>query len=117
VILRWLTPAWHATSVEGVDPQRLVRDGIRGVVLDLDNTVVAWNASAPTEAVRQWVGRLRRAGLKACIVSNNFRDRPRAIAEALGIPVVRAGGETDSVGVSEGDDHHGDPRPPDRADW
>ncbi|HLQ64235.1 MAG TPA: YqeG family HAD IIIA-type phosphatase [bacterium] len=90
MILRWLTPAWHATSVEGVDPQRLVRDGIRGVVLDLDNTVVAWNASAPTEAVRQWVGRLRRAGLKACIVSNNFRDRPRAIAEALGIPVVRA---------------------------
>ncbi len=77
MILRWLTPAWHATSVEGVDPQRLVRDGIRGVVLDLDNTVVAWNASAPTEPVRQWVDRLRRAGLKACI-------------EALGIPVVRA---------------------------
>jgi HAD superfamily phosphatase (TIGR01668 family) len=90
MILRWLTPAWHVTSVEGIDPDRLVRDGIRGVVLDLDNTVVAWNASAPTEAVRHWVDRLRRAGLKACIVSNNFRDRPRAIAEALGIPVVLA---------------------------
>jgi HAD superfamily phosphatase (TIGR01668 family) len=68
----------------------LISEGIRGVILDLDNTVVAWNAPAPTDAVRQWVSRLRLAGLKACIVSNNFRGRPRAIAETLGIPVVLA---------------------------
>jgi HAD superfamily phosphatase (TIGR01668 family) len=90
VILRWLTPSSHVASVVSIDPQRLLRDGIRGVILDLDNTVVAWNASAPTEAVVQWVDRLRQAGLKACIVSNNFRGRPRAIGEVLGIPVVRA---------------------------
>ena len=88
MILRWLTPACHATSIVAVDPERLTRDGIRGVILDLDNTVVAWNAPAPTEAVRQWVDRLRQAGLKACIVSNNFRGRPRAIGKTLGIPVV-----------------------------
>ena len=90
MILRWLTPAYHATSVVEVDPQHLVREGIRGVVLDLDNTVVAWNAPTPTEAIREWVDQLRRAGLKACIVSNNFRGRPRAIADTLGIPVVLA---------------------------
>ncbi|HEX4841589.1 MAG TPA: YqeG family HAD IIIA-type phosphatase [bacterium] len=90
MILRWLTPAYYATSVVGVDPQRLFREGIRGIVLDLDNTVVAWNAPAPTEAVRKWVNQLRHSGLKACIVSNNFRGRPRAIAEMLGIPVVVA---------------------------
>ncbi len=65
-------------------------EGIRGVILDLDNTVVAWNAPVPSDAVRQWVDRLRQAGLRACIVSNNFMGRAQTIGDLLGIPVVPA---------------------------
>lgn len=90
MILRWLTPQSHVSSVVSIDPRRLAGDGIQGVILDLDNTVVAWNAPAPTQAVVQWVDRLRQAGLKACIVSNNFRGRARTIGKVLGLPVVTA---------------------------
>jgi HAD superfamily phosphatase (TIGR01668 family) len=90
VILRWLTPTRHAPSVLTIDPQQLTGEGIRGVILDLDNTVIAWDAAVPSAAVREWVDRLRQAGLKACIVSNNFMGRAQAIGEILGIPVVRA---------------------------
>jgi HAD superfamily phosphatase (TIGR01668 family) len=58
------------------------------VILDLDNTIVAWNAPAPTSEVQQWVTELAKSGVKVCIVSNNFSNRVRAIAQRLGVPVV-----------------------------
>jgi HAD superfamily phosphatase (TIGR01668 family) len=88
VILKWLTPTYAAASLLALDPTELATGGIRAVILDLDNTVVAWNASVPTEAVRQWVSRARTAGLRACIVSNNFSRRAQVIGDLLGVPVV-----------------------------
>jgi len=89
-MLRWLVPACSVPSVLALDPDALVREGIRGLIVDLDNTVIAWNAPAPTEAVRDWMRRVRAAGLRACIVSNNFTGRAQAVADALGVPVVPA---------------------------
>ena len=89
-MLRWLIPSRYASSILALDPGGLVADGIRGLILDLDNTVVEWNAPAPAEAVRQWVGRVRAAGVQMCIVSNNFSSRTQAIGRALDVPVVAA---------------------------
>jgi len=89
-MLKWLIPSRYALSVLALDPSGLVADGIRGLILDLDNTVVAWNAPGPTEPVRQWVGRVRDMGVRMCIVSNNFSSRTQAIGRALNVPVVAA---------------------------
>lgn len=88
MILRWLTPAWYVPSVPQLDPRVLQAAGVRGIILDLDNTVVAWDESTPSREVREWIVRLREAGLRACIVSNNFTGRARAIGEMLQVPVV-----------------------------
>jgi len=85
-----LIPSRYAPSVLALDPRSLVADGIRGLILDLDNTVVAWNAPGPTEPVRQWIGRVRDMGVRMCIVSNNFSSRTQAIGRALDVPVVAA---------------------------
>lgn len=85
-----LIPGRYAPSILMLDPRALAAEGIRGLILDLDNTVVAWNAAAPTEPVRQWVGRVRGAGVRVCFVSNNFSSRTQAIGRALDVPVVAA---------------------------
>src|SRR3989449_7595092 len=92
-MLKWLIPSRYAPSVLALDPSGLVADGIRGLILDLDNTMVAWNAPGPTEPVRQWVGRVRDMGVRMCIVSNNFSSRTQAIGRALNVPVVAAAGK------------------------
>src|SRR5438094_9391705 len=89
-MLKWLIPSRYALSVLALDPSGLVADGIRGLILDLDNTVVAWNPPGPTEPVRQWVGRVRDMGVRMCIVSSNFSSRTQAIGRALNVPVVAA---------------------------
>jgi len=87
---KWLIPSGYAPSVLALNPPALAAEGIQGLILDLDNTVVAWNASAPTEPVRQWIGRVRETGVRMCIVSNNFSSRTQVIGRALNVPVVAA---------------------------
>jgi len=84
-MLRWVTPDRAVPAVTDVDVDELVASGIRGIILDLDNTIVAWDAAAPTPGVAAWVGRLRAAGVSGCIVSNNLSGRARAIATDLGV--------------------------------
>ena len=88
MLLRWFVPYRYARVIEDVDPRALRADGIRGVILDLDNTIVPWNASHPTPEVQRWIVDLVNAGVQPCIVSNNFTGRVRAVAEHLHVPVV-----------------------------
>src|SRR3989449_11079485 len=89
-MLKWLILSGCAASVLALNLPALAAEGVQGLILDLDNTVVAWNASAPTEPVRQWIGWVRETGVRMCIVSNNFSSRTQAIGRALSVPVVAA---------------------------
>lgn len=64
--------------------------GIKAVLLDLDNTLVAWRGSEVPNHTEEWVARCKQAGLRLCLVSNT-RNLPRlmALSERLGIPHVR----------------------------
>ncbi len=85
---RWLTPARHVGSVLDLSPADLRADGIRGLICDLDNTVVPWGASVPAPEVVRWVAGLKQAGVSVCIVSNSLTSRARQVGAALGVPVV-----------------------------
>ncbi len=72
-----------------VDCDELVARGIRGVLLDLDNTLTTWNSTVIAPEVERWIGHLRQTGLAACIVSNAATTRRvRPVAERLGLPWV-----------------------------
>lgn len=86
--MRLLTPHRAVASVADLDPRSLVADGIRGVVLDFDNTVIPWGAAAPAPAAAAWVRGLHAAGVRTCIVSNNFGLRVREVGRLLQVPVV-----------------------------
>jgi putative phosphatase len=84
-----LRPTLMARYVWEIDQDWLWERGIRGLVLDLDNTLVEWNREELRPEVRAWVAAAQRRGLRLCLVSNAFRGRRvRAVAAELGLPVV-----------------------------
>jgi uncharacterized protein len=86
---RWFTPRECVAGLQDVDPAALSRRGIRGVLLDLDNTLVAWKRSELEPEMEEWVRAALADGLKICIVSNTWRrTRIHAIAEKLGVPYI-----------------------------
>ena len=75
-----------------IGPAQLVKWGIRGVVLDLDNTLVLWHGLEVSTEVREWVRALHEAGIKMCLLSNTHKPkRVRVVAEDLGIHFVGGG--------------------------
>ncbi len=93
VMRRWLRPTQIVKRVAEIDLEALWQQGVRGLILDLDNTLVPWNGEDLTPEIRQWLEAARERGMRACIVSNAFKGRRvKRVAEALGLGcVVRAG--------------------------
>lgn len=84
----FLRPTSRARRIEEIDIQALVADGVRGVIIDLDNTLVGYRASAPEEKVAAWVERAKERGLHPIILTNNATDWALEIAEALHVPCI-----------------------------
>jgi len=84
----WLRPAACHETIYDVDPRQLTARGVRGLILDLDNTLVPWGVREAPGALEGWVRGARAAGLQLCIVSNNGGSRVTALAGALGVPVL-----------------------------
>ena len=81
-------PDLYLTSVHAIDLDALVADGIRVLLLDLDNTLLPRDTNVVPDELRAWAGGLKAKGLKVCLVSNNFHDRVRIVAAELGFDLV-----------------------------
>lgn len=85
-----IVPHWYFPSLEEVDLDMLESLGIRGVVLDLDNTIVAGSRSEVSPQVKAWLKRARQKGFRLCIFSNTLRIRRLwKISREIGIPYIR----------------------------
>ncbi|BCV21820.1 YqeG family HAD IIIA-type phosphatase [Moorella sp. Hama-1] len=90
--IKLLQPDLYVRSLCDI-PLALLKDqGIRGLIIDLDNTVTEWGRATLDRGVRRWFADLKEQGIKACLVSNNRSSRVKKVADALGIPgISRAG--------------------------
>jgi HAD superfamily phosphatase (TIGR01668 family) len=72
-------------SVFEIKPEMLIERNIRAVVLDIDNTLVAYGVAEPTEEVIAWIETLKGAGLHVAIASNNHEPRVALFNKKLGV--------------------------------
>lgn len=80
-----LRPDVHVDRVSDVTPELLRGLGVDGVLVDLDDTLVASDATMPTTEVEAWVRDLLRGGFRVVILSNGERARVREFSERLGV--------------------------------
>lgn len=66
----------------------IVAKGFTHVLLDIDNTVLSRADHEVPKDVRQWLARVRAAGVKLCFLSNNFHENVHDLAADLGLPIV-----------------------------
>lgn len=88
----WLVFCPHhvVESVTDLSPAHLRSHGIRGVILDLDNTLVKWHQEEMADATIAWLEVLKAHGMPLCILSNSvLSKRSERIAVRLGCFFVR----------------------------
>ncbi|AXH98945.1 YqeG family HAD IIIA-type phosphatase [Sporosarcina sp. PTS2304] len=87
-MLKQFLPSAYVKSVLLIKPETLVENGIKGIITDLDNTLVEWDRADATEDIMAWFESMRVAGLQVAVVSNNNIERVRHFCDPLGIPYI-----------------------------
>ena len=67
-----------------ITPEFLLSQNIRGLVLDIDNTLVTYDDPTPTPSVQKWFDEMAAADIKIAFVSNNDRERVEKFNRELG---------------------------------
>ncbi len=94
-------PREYVDSVYEIDFEDLYERGFRGILFDIDNTLVPHDAPAQERSIRLFQC-LHGMGFSTCLISNNKEPRVTPFAEALRTPYVYKAGKPRRAGYREG---------------
>lgn len=82
-MLKIFYPDEYYDSTYGIDFEKEYNNGYRGVIFDIDNTLVEHDADADDRA-KEFFIRLKEIGFKVCLLSNNQKPRVERFNEDIG---------------------------------
>lgn len=91
--LELLRPDERLEKISSLTPTYLEARGLRGLILDLDNTLVPYGVMDELPELLQWACALREGNVRARLVSNALPERVRHWSAYLGIEGVGVAGK------------------------
>lgn len=88
MITSLLIPDLHVDSIYDIDLVQLKQRGVKGIITDLDNTLIEWDRPEATPELMAWIKELKEHGFSVVIVSNNNEVRVSKVAGPLGVPYI-----------------------------
>lgn len=83
-----LYPKKYIKSVKEITLELLKQNNIKGIILDVDNTLIDYYKNMP-DGVLEWCKSMQGKGIKFCIASNsNKKEKVKNVAEKLEIPFI-----------------------------
>ena len=79
---------WMIDAIYKITPAQLKKLGIKAVLTDLDNTLIAWNNPDGTEELKTWLLEMKNAGITVLVVSNNKDSRIKRVVEKFDLDYV-----------------------------
>ena len=93
-------PSEYYTSTDVIDFAEYYKKGYRGILFDIDNTLVPHNAPATEEAIRL-IHRLKKIGFGICLVSNNKEPRVSEFNKPLDVKYIYKAGKPKRSGYQK----------------
>lgn len=83
-----LYPKLYYKNIQSIDLDELERLKIKGIILDVDNTLIDYKRIMPSE-VKTWVEQAKNKDFKVCILSNsNRKDKISKVANDLELEYI-----------------------------
>ncbi len=81
-------PSLYLDSVKNINPMLLKKNNIKGLILDVDNTLIDYYRNL-VEGAEKWCEELKNEGIKCIILSNSNKKRKvEEVAEKLNIDYI-----------------------------
>lgn len=87
-MLNQFKPTWMIESIYNLTPDELKANGIKAILTDLDNTLIAWNNPSGTRELHQWLQQMAANQIPVIVVSNNNHERVEKAVQRFDLPFV-----------------------------
>jgi HAD superfamily phosphatase (TIGR01668 family) len=88
-----LKPSQTAGSIYDINLKNLWNMGYHNMIIDIDNTITAWNQYHIHPKLESWIQSARDKGFHICLLSNNSQHRVQQFASQLGVIAAPTGGK------------------------
>ena len=99
-MFRTFYPKEYADSTYVIDFDSYAEKGYKGIIFDIDNTLVMHGAPAD-ERARKLFAHLKEMDMKICLLSNNKEPRVAPFAEKVNSPYLFKGGKPSRKGYKK----------------
>ncbi|MBE6022422.1 MAG: YqeG family HAD IIIA-type phosphatase [Cellulosilyticum sp.] len=82
-MIKKLYPTQYIQSIFDLSIETLIQEGIKGIIFDIDNTLVPYDVAEPTREIIEFFTQIQEAGIQITLVSNNTEDRVLKFNEKL----------------------------------
>jgi len=89
-LLNNFLPDQFVKNIFEITPELLKEKGVKGIITDLDNTLVEWDRPLATPKIIEWFEDMKKNNIKVTIVSNNKEGRVKSFSDPLNIPFIFA---------------------------
>lgn len=96
-MFRTFYPKEYVDSTYNIDFDSFYKKGIRGVIFDIDNTLVPHGAPAD-ERAKKLFAHLKELGMNACLLSNNKEPRVEMFNKDVKVYTISKGGKPNPKG-------------------
>ena len=96
-----LYPDEYMDSTYAIDFKKLYKDGYRGILFDIDNTLVPHGAPADERAIALFK-ELKQIGFTTCLISNNKEPRVKSFCDKVDSDYIFKAGKPLPGGYEEG---------------
>ena len=86
--MSFLYPGEYIDSTYSIDFDKLYKEGYRGIIFDIDNTLVTHGSPADERAIALFK-HLKELGFSCLVLSNNKEPRVKSFAKQVGIKYIR----------------------------
>ena len=100
IMFKTFYPDEYVASTYVLDFEKMYREGCRGLVFDIDNTLVPHGAAAD-EAAIQLFARIHNLGMKTMLVSNNGEARVKPFAQQVQTDYIYKAGKPKVEGYNK----------------
>lgn len=90
-------PGEYVDSTYSIDFDRFYREGYRGIIFDIDNTLVPHGAPADERACKLF-RHLKELGFSCMLLSNNKESRVKMFNDAVGVSYIHKAGKPKPAG-------------------
>ena len=108
--MAFFLPTLCKKRVSEITPPLLRKMGIRGILLDVDNTLSTHGSQQPLPAALSWTRELSGLGIKLMIISNNHKERVEPFAAQFSLPFLYDAKKPMSKGFSKASEELGIPK-------